>query len=423
MALTAEEEQQLIDLFTRRMIRHRQAQARYRTKLGKEEIARQNKEYYEKQRVLFNNVKHKLTVPQTPTATILDVATRKPQKIDGRSKEARKAKAMGVVPGEIKPSFQKRDYALSDNAKRDYMSKADILHRLFTQQSLPPKLKAELQKLLNDNQNLNEKFILQEMPYLKNDNADDSITRLREKYPRDSSFKSYVTVLSVIASHLQTAKEAHQKFSRTGMFTNKKVQEAREENIIAEEDEGKIIDLDDASIMENVEKLKAIDDILIYCLYTLFPARRLEYRTMRITTETNPKKLTDDNYVILSKPKQFVFNDYKTNRTFGQQVFNVDNDYLSEVIDIAIQEKKLKSGDYLFSLARDKREAINQSAFSAKVSNTFKKVYGVPISIRFLRMSHSTHFHKTNPSVAAMREHAAMMAHSLEESLRYKKKK
>jgi hypothetical protein len=49
--------------------------------------------------------------------------------------------------------------------------------------------------------------------------------------------------------------------------------------------------------------------------------------------------------------------------------------------------KHLKIGDYLFHLLRDKRELIAQPNFSTKISNVFRKVYGVEISYRFLRYS------------------------------------
>jgi len=54
-----------------------------------------------------------------------------------------------------------------------------------------------------------------------------------------------------------------------------------------EADYDKIIDLDKMTILSNIAKLKKIDDVLIYALYTLQPARRLDYRYVKITNETD----------------------------------------------------------------------------------------------------------------------------------------
>ena len=78
-----------------------------------------------------------------------------------------------------------------------------------------------------------------------------------------------------------------------------------------EADYNKIIDLDKTSTLSNITKLKKIDDVLIYALYTLQPARRLDYRYVKITTETDKNKLNDPstNYLIISSdPNKFVFN-------------------------------------------------------------------------------------------------------------------
>ena len=162
----------------------------------------------------------------------------------------------------------------------------------------------------------------------------------------------------------------------------------------------------------------------MYALYTLQPARRLDYRNVQITKETNLKKLEDPstNYLMVSShPYQFVFNDYKTDKAYEQQVIPVEDKTLNIIIDHYINEKRLKNGDYLFSLLRDKREIIKGPVFSKKVSDVFKKVYGIPISARYLRMSWATHFYKTNPTARQIKEFSEKMAHSPDESMLYKK--
>ena len=64
--------------------------------------------------------------------------------------------------------------------------------------------------------------------------------------------------------------------------------------------------------------------------------------------------------------------------------------------------------------------AINKS-FSKKVSLVFNKVYGIPLSIRFLRMSWSIHINEQKISVNKREELINMMAHSTSESQKYYK--
>ena len=159
---------------------------------------------------------------------------------------------------------------------------------------------------------------------------------------------------------------------------------------------------------------------MIYALYTLFPARRLDYRNMKLTTETNVDMLNDFNYLILSSPKIFVFNDYKTYATYGKQVFKIPDD-LDMIINQYITAKKLRNGDFLFSLMRDTKEPISEPNFSPKVKGVFKKVYGIPISMRFIRMSWATDLYASNPTQTKVKEIAFKMAHSPAESALYKK--
>ena len=64
---------------------------------------------------------------------------------------------------------------------------------------------------------------------------------------------------------------------------------------------------------------------------------------------------------------------------------------------------------------------IQESVFSKKISDVFYKIYGTPISARYLRMSRATHFHKTNPTAKQLENIAYKMSHSTNESSLYKK--
>jgi hypothetical protein len=259
------------------------------------------------------------------------------------------------------------------------------------------------------------------MDYFKTD-IEPTIQKLRTHYTNDNSFKNYMNILVVISSHLKSLnKSVYQTLTKTNIFMNNEIQSKRELNEVAPEDEGKIISLDKDDVYKNIEGLDKIDDRLIYALYTLMPARRLEWRSVKLTAETNINKLNDVNYLIASTtPKQIVFNDYKTYKAYGKQILNIPAD-LDEIINRYIHIRQLKHNDYLFSLLRNKQEYPGESNFSAKVSSIFKKVYGIPISIRFIRMSWVSHLMQTNPSTKLMKEMAYYMAHSTQEQSKYNK--
>ncbi len=95
-------------------------------------------------------------------------------------------------------------------------------------------------------------------------------------------------------------------------------------------------------------------------------------------------------WVFRPKVKIVIFNKYKTDRKYGQQVFKLTDPALNKIIDSYIKIKKLKEGDYIFSLETDKQRPLAQSNFSKIVTEVHYKVYKEPINLRFLRMSWAT---------------------------------
>jgi hypothetical protein len=405
-------------------IKHKEAQLKYRGKLSsnnpnyKTEHNEYIRQYNQQKRIKQNEIKKKLLDAEPKTINLKDVIT-EPPKIDKRS---RKGKKQINISQDITPSHLTRKEPLEYSTIDDYIRKANIIHKIFTNNALSQPVKNELKKLLNDNPNINEKLILNEMKYIKKD-IEPTIQTLRGHYSNDNSFKSYINILTVIISHLKDLNDAYQILTKVNIKTNKDIQQIRKSNIINEANEGKIINLDQNIVLQNIENLDNIDDILIYSLYTLFPARRLEYRNLKLTNEKNIDNLknNDTNFLICSTiPKIFVFNDYKTSKTYGQQVFNIPDD-LDSIISKYITINNLKVNDYLFSLQREKKEVISEGNFSKKISNVFYKVYNELISIRYLRMSWSSYIHSKNPSVIEIEKYAEKMAHSPSENILYKK--
>jgi hypothetical protein len=70
---------------------------------------------------------------------------------------------------------------------------------------------------------------------------------------------------------------------------------------------------------------------------------------------------------------------------------------------------------------RDKKEPIAERNFSAEVKVVFKMVYGIPISMRFVRMSWATDLYASNHTQTKAKEIPFKMTHSPVENALHKK--
>ncbi len=420
MIKLTEDEITFLEKIDKERKQHAEAQKKYRNRKAQNDpeyrakLREYMKNYNEKKQSKYALIKKKL-LEEAPPKTVLIPSIKDDIKKTKRTKKGQKETT------EIIPSYQTRKTDLKQNTKDAYMSKANIVHRLFTGNNLSPELEEELFNLFH-NQDFNETYIIDNMDYLKD--IEPTIHTLRSNYPNDNSFKSYLNILTVITSHLPSLKDNYQALTKLNINVNKAVQDLRDENKLEDYEKDKIIDLDRNIILKNLNLLSNIKDKLIFAIYTLHPARRLDWRHVVLTTETDKKELEDDDLNFLSitpKEKKVIFNNYKTDIKYGQQVFKLTDPELNKIIDSYITMKKLKEGDYLFSLETDKQRPISQPNFSKKIEEVFYKVYKEPISVRCLRMSHISALMKTNPTNKEMKELAKQMAHSKDEQSRYNK--
>ena len=90
------------------------------------------------------------------------------------------------------------------------------------------------------------------------------------------------------------------------------------------------------------EQYYKLIDLLILSLYTLQPPRRnLDYLKMNVVNKYDPELSTNNNYLDL-KNKQFIFRNYKTKKTYTDQVVPI-SDELFEIIKIYLKHHPLKS--------------------------------------------------------------------------------
>jgi hypothetical protein len=152
--------------------KHREAQKKYR-EANKNKIHDYNIKYNQ-------TIKETKPIREEPTPTPINI-----KEILTETKTNKRTKKRKI--NEIIPSFKTRDENISQSTINDYISKCNIIHRIFTNKTLSKSLKVQLINLFNNN-DFNEDLILSQMPYIKND-IEPTINTLRTHYKNDDTFK------------------------------------------------------------------------------------------------------------------------------------------------------------------------------------------------------------------------------------------
>ena len=165
-------------------------------------------------------------------------------------------------------------------------------------------------------------------------------------------------------------------------------------------------------ILKRRDENKLYDDkYLISCLYTLMPPRRIkDYSNMYYITSKNNKREKEKNYFCL-KEKCFIFNNYKTKKTYGEQIIKV-NEELYKILEKYINKKNKKNGDILLEIKNDK--------YDNKIKRLLKDSLGCGVdNIRHSFISYT--YSKKLLSIQEIQELSDLMGHSIKTHLGYRK--
>ena len=206
--------------------------------------------------------------------------------------------------------------------------------------------------------------------------------KLKEEYPL-ADLEPYKKRLS----ELRPKREAQQK--------SQDLPQEKKDNLLPWTD---IVALD-----EKAKSLMNDTQYLIYCLYTKQPPVRADYDNLHIVSRI-PKD-TSKNYVVVSKSKvKFVFNQYKTAKTYGQAVLEVSPQLAQQIRDY-IKKKDRKTT--LFE-----GEIASANALTKEVLKIFKALTNKNLGISLLRHSYITEFYKKQRSIKEKEEISKKMLHS-----------
>lgn len=152
--------------------------------------------------------------------------------------------------------------------------------------------------------------------------------------------------------------------------------------------------------------LEDLQDFVILSLYTLIEPRRImdytEFKVRNINPET-------DNYM---KGNSFVFNAYKTRKSYGQQVVKIPA-LLNSIIR---RWASMTTSDYLLFSPYSKNK-LQQAQLTLRLN----RILGRNASVNILRHSFLTEKYKNMPALKELEETAQAMGHSLQEAMQYRK--
>jgi len=288
-----------------------------------------------------------------------------------------------AISNDIIPLYLRSNKEITETTLNDYLSKLNIIHKIFADAPLNTSQKAEIRKAIKGNKF--DKSLIDTSYYNDISNV---IKTLREKYANDNTFRGYINAISVLLSRIDDFKQQYQIIAKVNIDFSKSYNEERDKHIIADEDKNKLISFSPEEINTNIKKLQKIDDKLLYA-FSVYLLRRLEIRFLKLSYEDNDK---NENLLIIDKkynPSVAIFNEYKTAKVFKKQVIEIPDEIKALVKEYLIK-KNINIGDYVFGLERNRGELISQGNFSNKIKIVFNKLYDANITNRWIRMAYAT---------------------------------
>lgn len=119
------------------------------------------------------------------------------------------------------------------------------------------------------------------------------------------------------------------------------------------------------------DKLISLDLLILSLFYITVPRRNADYLLMKVID--NDEIPDDDNYNYLDlKNKKFIFNRYKTARTYKQQIIGIPEE-LFKIIKNYIDINDIKINEYLLINPKTGQNFTSQNAITVILNRLFEK--------------------------------------------------
>jgi integrase len=263
---------------------------------------------------------------------------------------------------------------------------------------------------------LNGNKVFNSFAFLKNTK---DITELINTYENDNTKKSYIaSIVSVLNYADMKQYKGVNMYYKDLLAQAKKDFEMKPKNEKTEKQEANWLDWDEIKAKweelhkmvtemppEEVEgSIKSRKIYQAYILLSLYvksaPRRNQDYFLMRLDADNNMMK--DFNYYRPNK-KQFVFNVYKTAKTYNQDIMDV-NETLQKILVKYIKDFRLEDEEFL--LYPDDKERKSSSI----ITKDLNRIFGKNVGSSMLRHAYITS--ELGPKIKELKEVAKDMGHS-----------
>ena len=225
-----------------------------------------------------------------------------------------------------------------------------------------------------------------------------------KKWPKLSTKNQQVIKLASFLRNLEGYQKEYKIYSRQSSYVqNTVLKEMIGKNTLSDAQKAKYMDW--TTLIDKLEKAwpdTTFEARALTAVYTLFaPRRTQDYSLMKVirkkkVNESAIEKLNKDyNYLILDKknwPVQFIFNKYKTQKYFNQQIFNLtkkENGELMSILSAYIKDDDIHNNEFLFRKVGSLKP-YTASEFSDLTGSYFQELVGKRMGSTLLRHSFIT---------------------------------
>jgi hypothetical protein len=181
-----------------------------------------------------------------------------------------------------------------------------------------------------------------------------------------------------------------------------KLPEARQQNYLNKDE---LIELYQKCYTKFLATGQDYYDHLVLALYIIQPPVRCDYVKMKFIDRDIPEFDKDSNYCLMDKasPCKFIFNRYKTSKTYGTVALPIEKD-LQDLLRLHYYERKEK---YVLP------DHWDENYLSRKVRDICEKYTSKKCSIGLIRHAWVFDLYKTNPTLHQKEDLAKRMLHSV----------
>jgi len=252
---------------------------------------------------------------------------------------------------------------------------------------------------------LNDNKTIKNLNFLKNH---ENIDKKLEKYKPNTQRSYIISIVSLLKclndnKFKKTLDYYYNKMMEYNkvLKTQNEMTENEKENWISQEeihDKYNEIKKDVENINSrniSIDQYNKLLDYMLLSLYVLNPPRRnKDYQIMKVIKSYNKDLPNENNYLDMSNRK-FIFNNYKTNKTYQQQIIDI-NDELKNVIILYLKyhplKKEMKNKNFMI----DFLVYYNGSNFKNvnDITRRLNKIFGKNIGVSMIRKIYLTDKYK-----------------------------